>query len=282
MVTSEQEFSQQQQEQQGHHRDQDFGGKSNDEDKLKTLLTSPSPADASDSDVCIKTTSQSNGTARTSHDKGGSDVRQQALTFRHPKASSSCSPNGEEYLEAGSQYYYYYYPPEQDQFCYQGGSSSSAPPYSMVAYPFAYETACHGENEVGDEELAIEEVDQALAGVENGAGPGPGMTGGAVPLPTAHNDLFINPAFSYLQFLSDGSVVGPNGELYTPADYYPGHAAATAPVDVSPLQLAEMPSTGLVLPCNDFPGKISLLINLRTKCRGVMSCRARICYDEKI
>jgi len=122
----------------------------------------------------------------------------------------------------------------------------------MVAYPYAYESTCLGEN--GEEEPVGEEAEAGLAVVD--PAPGPDMTG-ALPLPP-HNDLFINPAFSYLQFLSDGSVVGPNGEIYTPANYYPAHAAATAPVDVSPPSAgspAELTGTGLLMQSNDYTGK---------------------------
>ena len=44
------------------------------------------------------------------------------------------------------------------------------------------------------------------------------------PAPTAPpygNDLFVNPAFAHMSFLSDGSMVGPNGEIYSPAEYFP-------------------------------------------------------------
>ncbi len=58
-------------------------------------------------------------------------------------------------------------------------------------------------------------------------GPEPIFTSSDLPLqpyagpgPT-HNDLFINPAFAHMSFLSDGSVVGPNGEIYSPAEYFP-------------------------------------------------------------
>ena len=36
-----------------------------------------------------------------------------------------------------------------------------------------------------------------------------------------YNDLFVNPAFAHMSFLSDGSMVGPNGEIYSPAEYFP-------------------------------------------------------------
>ena len=44
------------------------------------------------------------------------------------------------------------------------------------------------------------------------------------PYPQAaipHNDLFVNPAFAHMSFLSDGSMVGPSGEIYSPAEYFP-------------------------------------------------------------
>ena len=40
------------------------------------------------------------------------------------------------------------------------------------------------------------------------------------PFPPS-NDLFVNPAFAHMSFLSDGSMVGPNGEIYSPAEYFP-------------------------------------------------------------
>ena len=42
----------------------------------------------------------------------------------------------------------------------------------------------------------------------------------AAPAPP-YNDLFVNPAFAHMSFLSDGSMVGPNGEIYSPAEYFP-------------------------------------------------------------
>ena len=155
------------------------------------------------------------------------------------------------YLENdGTSYFYYYYPP-QEQF----GYSEEAPVIpedstycDMVAYPYSYEAAaCQGEEGTGEEEqLPNEEADPEAR---------------ALPLP--HNDLFINPAFSYLQFLSDGSVVGPMGEIYSPANYFPAHAAATAPVvDVSPPQASvnpdEMAPTGLLMQA-DYEGKKTLI-----------------------
>jgi hypothetical protein len=121
----------------------------------------------------------------------------------------------------------------------------------MVAYPYAFETACPGEG--ADDAQAADE-----AGLPAVDGAPAGLTG-ALPLPP-HNDLFINPAFSYLHFLSDGSVVGPNGELYTPANYFPAHAAATAPVvDVPPppaVSAADLAAPGgLLLPNGDYVGK---------------------------
>ena len=48
------------------------------------------------------------------------------------------------------------------------------------------------------------------------ADPLAGGTGGP-----PYNDLFVNPAFAHMSFLSDGSMVGPNGEIYSPAEYFP-------------------------------------------------------------
>ena len=48
------------------------------------------------------------------------------------------------------------------------------------------------------------------------ADPIAGVTGGP-----PYNDLFVNPAFAHMSFLSDGSMVGPNGEIYSPAEYFP-------------------------------------------------------------
>ncbi len=162
-------------------------------------------------------------------DKGGGSVGQ------------ICQPPDQEnvveveYADDGSSYYFYYYQPE-DPFCYQDPSTSppDLPYNNMVAYPYSYEAAaCAGEGEgiAEEEEHAEEAVDIGLVAPETADV----TTRVLQPLPPAHNDLFINPAFSYLQFLSDGSVVGPMGEIYTPANYFPAHAAATAPVvDISP------------------------------------------------
>lgn len=150
------------------------------------------------------------------------------------------------YLDNGTSYYYYYYPPEE-----QFGYSEEAPVVveesgycEMVAYPYSYEAgACQGEEGTGDEEqLPSEDLQE----VEPAAG--------ALLLP--HNDLFINPAFSYLQFLSDGSVVGPMGEIYSPANYFPAHAAATGPVvDVCPPQTAGEFAPPDLLMQTDYGGK---------------------------
>lgn len=54
---------------------------------------------------------------------------------------------------------------------------------------------------------------------------GPIFTSSDLPLqpypPPTHNDLFVNPAFAHMSFLSDGSMVGPCGEIYSPAEYFP-------------------------------------------------------------
>ena len=159
------------------------------------------------------------------------------------------------YLENdGTSYFYYYYPP-QEQFGYPEEAPvipEDSTYCDMVAYPYSYEAAaCQGEEVTGEEEqLPMEDLQEVDA------------SAGALPLP--HNDLFINPAFSYLQFLSDGSVVGPMGEIYSPANYFPAHAAATAPVvDVSPPQTSgnpdEMAPTGLLMQA-DYEGKRTLII----------------------
>lgn len=245
MVTSEPEFTQQQQHQQQHQQHQQDWS---DDDKLKT--SSPTPDDA---DVGKK----ANGVFETTPPRVDSDgnVDDQLTTVHTFEDDPGRTEPGPDFVAGvDSQYYYYYYPTAQDPFGYAGDTDGvAASTYSMVAYPYAYESSCQGEN--GEEEQTVEEAEAGLAAaVEDGAGPA--MTGG-LQLPP-HNDLFINPAFSYLQFLSDGSVVGPNGEIYTPANYFPAHAAATAPVDVSPLGAsspAEMPGSGVIVQSGDFGGK---------------------------
>lgn len=176
-----------------------------------------------------------------------------------------------EYADDGSSYYFYYYQPE-DPFCYQD-PSASAPnlPYNnMVAYPYSYEAAaCAGEGDgtATEEQHAEEAVDIGLVPPETAADV---TTGLLQPLPRPHNDLFINPAFSYLQFLSDGSVVGPMGEIYTPANYFPAHAAATAPVvDVSP------PPPGSP---TDMPGLLATTEYAGGKRRGLTFCHFELNY----
>jgi hypothetical protein len=58
---------------------------------------------------------------------------------------------------------------------------------------------------------------------------------------TQHNDLFVNPAFAHMSFLSDGSMVGPMGELYCPAEYFPALQEVPAVIPVSP-QPGEFPA----------------------------------------
>ena len=76
-----------------------------------------------------------------------------------------------------------------------------------------------------------------------GSGPGAGIP---------HNDLFVNPAFAHMSFLSDGSMVGPSGEIYSPAEYFPSllveHSQEVpAVIPVSP-QPGEYPPPGTCTP----------------------------------
>ena len=233
-----------------------------------TLKTSTNNNVVTNGDVVKIEKLSANDIVETPLDKGGgqtSNPSTSTLTSTTPTPDPETkSENGEnggdvpEFVDDGSSYYYYFYgSPQQDQFCYQEDSSSTgSTPYNMVAYPYSYENACEGEEGLGgDEEQTGEEIEVGLPGAENAAAAA-GLTG-ALPLP--HNDLFINPAFSYLQFLSDGSVVGPMGEIYTPANYFPAHAAATAPVvDVSPPPPGsppDMSAPGLLMQ-TEYGGKI--------------------------
>ena len=75
-------------------------------------------------------------------------------------------------------------------------------------------------------------------------GPYPNLGLPNLPVPGGHhNDLFVNPAFAHMSFLPDGSMVGPNGEVYTPAEYFPSllveqpqDVPAVIPVSPQPLQ----------------------------------------------
>lgn len=77
-------------------------------------------------------------------------------------------------------------------------------------------------------------------------GPYPNLGGSGLHIPVPgghHNDLFVNPAFAHMSFLPDGSMVGPNGEVYTPAEYFPSllveqpqDVPAFIPVSPQPLQ----------------------------------------------
>ncbi len=76
------------------------------------------------------------------------------------------------------------------------------------------------------------------AGTGTGVPQMPELTG-TMPSPGHHNDLFVNPAFAHMSFLSDGSMVGPMGEIYSPAEYFPGVIAE---------QSSEVPSVIPVVP----------------------------------
>ena len=80
-----------------------------------------------------------------------------------------------------------------------------------------------------------------------GGGPNGGASGG--PPPGGGDGLFVNPAFAHMSFLSDGSMVGPMGEIYSPAEYFPSllveHSQEVVPavIPVSP-QPGEYPAPG--------------------------------------
>ena len=83
----------------------------------------------------------------------------------------------------------------------------------------------------------------APSGGASGTGGGP---------PGGGDGLFVNPAFAHMSFLSDGSMVGPNGEIYSPAEYFPSllveHSQEVpAVIPVSP-QPGEYPPPGTVTP----------------------------------
>ena len=82
-----------------------------------------------------------------------------------------------------------------------------------------------------------------------------GSSGSAVP-PTVGGvggvqptDLFVNPAFAHMSFLPDGSMVGPSGEMYSPAEYFPSllvessQVPAVIPVSPQPGEYP-VPSSG--------------------------------------
>jgi hypothetical protein len=245
MVNSESDFSSQQQQQ------QQQTWPSSDETTLKTstnnnVVTNGDVVKDSGVDDDDRSKSKEVDIIETPLDKGGGPTSASA----DPETKSE--NDVAQFVDDGSSYYYYFYaPPQPDQqFCYQEDSSTTgSTSFNMVAYPYSYET----QGEDGDEDQAGEEIEIGLA--ENAAAAA-GLTGA---LPQPHNDLFINPAFSYLQFLSDGSVVGPMGEIYTPANYFPAHAAATAPVvDVSPAPPGSPPdlsAPGLLMQ-TEYGGKI--------------------------
>ena len=71
---------------------------------------------------------------------------------------------------------------------------------------------------------------------------------GPYPQAVPHNDLFVNPAFAHMSFLSDGSMVGPSGEIYSPAEYFPSllveePQAVPAVIPVSPQPRESYPGT---------------------------------------
>ena len=72
--------------------------------------------------------------------------------------------------------------------------------------------------------MASAAVENSMAEPSYGPISEPIFTSSDLPLtsPYIHtNDLFVNPAFAHMNFLSDGSMVGPSGEIYSPAEYFP-------------------------------------------------------------
>lgn len=96
------------------------------------------------------------------------------------------------------------------------------------------------------------------------------LTGSAATGPAtgpSHNDLFVNPAFAHMSFLSDGSMVGPNGEIYSPAEYFPSllvehsqEVPAVIPVSPQPGEYPNVPAPAATPPP---PGGNLIICHLR-------------------
>lgn len=87
----------------------------------------------------------------------------------------------------------------------------------------------------------------------------------------SHNDLFVNPAFAHMSFLSDGSMVGPNGEIYSPAEYFPSllvehsqEVPAVIPVSPQPGEYPSMPAPAATPPPLP-PGGNLIICHLRQR-----------------
>ena len=131
------------------------------------------------------------------------------LELKEVESNNNCITSSWNYYYPAASYYLYEIDSAGDKV---GGASEQAAAgvgtnqAGAAATPHIMATAAVVEQEVfTSSDLPLQGPYPAASGVPGGH----------------HNDLFVNPAFAHMSFLPDGSMVGPSGEVYTPAEYFP-------------------------------------------------------------